>query len=280
MTEKKKNTSITRKTPKARKRQSAAKAVRKERKPIINEDGLVAVKQPLFRCIVADPPWDVNQRGSYGAINHYDLMKLEDIKNMPIADLTEDNAICFLWVVGGVDGHKAGEEVLKAWGFDYKQDFVWVKPRIGIGRLLRHSYEKMMVGVKGKIEADYKGQPDWGFFPLQEHSHKPEEQYAIIERLIKDDRYLELFARKRPSSKKFYIWGNEAEGGSDIVIPGYPVPEYSKKVKLAKPEDLELDTESGDAPADSNDNDERPEESNCEFESDIFTDADMERVNE
>ena len=68
--------------------------------------------------------------------------------------------------------------------------------------------------------------------PRQDHSHKPEEFTVIIERLAKGP-YLELFARRRPSSGRpdeWYVWGNEI--ASDIYIPGYPVPEYSKKAAL------------------------------------------------
>ncbi|MCL4414552.1 MAG: hypothetical protein M1522_07380, partial [Actinobacteria bacterium] len=51
---------------------------------------------------------------------------------------------------------------------------------------------------------------------------KPEEQYAVIER-ISDGPYLELFARRRPASKAGWsVWGNEID--ADIVIPGYPIP--------------------------------------------------------
>ena len=35
-----------------------------------------------YKTILADPPWDINQRGNYGAIKHYDLMSLERIKAM------------------------------------------------------------------------------------------------------------------------------------------------------------------------------------------------------
>lgn len=75
---------------------------------------------------------------------------------------------------------------------------------------------------------------NWGMFPVQEHSHKPEEQYAIIERCSEGD-YLELFARHPvPSDKNWFIWGNEVK--SDIVIPNYPVPEYSEKAELFQTE--------------------------------------------
>jgi hypothetical protein len=54
---------------------------------------------------------------------------------------------------------------------------------------------------------------------VQDHSHKPEEQYGLIER-ISPGPYLELFARRRQSG--WHAWGNEIE--ADISIPGYPVP--------------------------------------------------------
>ena len=72
----------------------------------------------------------------------------------------------------------------------------------------------------------FKAQPNWLFAPLQDHSHKPEEMYPIIER-VSPGPYLELFAR-RPQPN-WDAWGNEIE--SDIIIPGYPVPKYSDKAK-------------------------------------------------
>ena len=40
---------------------------------------------------MADPPWDVQQKGknSLGAERHYNLMTLDQIKAMPIADLAD-----------------------------------------------------------------------------------------------------------------------------------------------------------------------------------------------
>ena len=65
------------------------------------------------------------------------------------------------------------------------------------------------------------------FCPQQRHSQKPEEQYPLMMRMSHEP-YLELFARHREPD--WDIWGNEAPGGSDIVIPGYPVLQYSDKV--------------------------------------------------
>ncbi len=74
-----------------------------------------------YRCIMADPPWDIQQKGTYGAVQHYDLMPLERIKAMPVADLAEDNAHCWLWVTNNT--LRAGFEVLEAWGFTPRSVF-------------------------------------------------------------------------------------------------------------------------------------------------------------
>ena len=192
----------------------------------------LVASQPKFDVVYADPPWDVNQKGRYGAINHYDLMRLEDIKAMPVKDMVGENAVCFLWIVGGQAGRKAGEAVMEAWGFEVKQDFQWIKFQMGLGSIVRHARETMLIGVKGSMPVDFRGQMDYEIWPRQDHSHKPEEAYAVIERLYQNRRYLELFARRRPKNPEWYIWGNEAEGGSDIIIPGYPVPVYSGRVKI------------------------------------------------
>lgn len=90
---------------------------------------------------------------------------------------------------------------------------------------IRNASEIVLFGTRGKCPVKFKAQPNWLFAPVQDHSHKPEEMYDIIERLSPGD-YLELFAR-RPRHG-WDAWGNEI--ASDIVIPGYPVPVYSDKV--------------------------------------------------
>ena len=171
-----------------------------------------------YKTILADPPWDVNQRGNYGAVNHYDLMTLDRIKAMPIKDLVEDNAHCWLWVTNGT--LRFGYEVLEAWGFTPRSVFTWVKPRFNLGVYLRNATEHMLFGTRGKAPVQFKGQGTWSFCPLGRHSEKPHEQYAIIER-VSPGPYLELFARRKQPG--WDVWGNEVK--SDLCIPGYPVPD-------------------------------------------------------
>ena len=178
-----------------------------------------------YKTILADPPWDIQQKGkSRGAIKHYNLMTLDRIKAMPISDLAEENAHCWLWVTNAT--LEAGFDVLRAWGFTPRSIYTWVKPRLGLGVYLRNCTEHLLLGTRGKAPIQFKGQMNWGFMPLQDHSHKPEEVYDIIER-CSEGNYLELFAR-RPRHG-WGIWGNEV--ASDVKIKGFPVPVYKENAK-------------------------------------------------
>lgn len=180
-----------------------------------------------FKTILADPPWEIAQKGKLGASRHYNLMNLEAIKNIPVTDLAEDNAHLWLWTYPAA--LEQSFEVVRAWGFEPKSIFTWVKPRLGLGNYLRNCTEQMIFATRGKAPIKFKGQMNWGMFPVQDHSHKPEEVYSIIERCSDGD-YLELFARRPvPSDKNWSIWGNEIK--SDIIIPNYPVPEYSENAR-------------------------------------------------
>lgn len=180
-------------------------------------------KTKKYHTILADPPWKKNQTGVRGAANHYDLMSLERIKAMPVADLAADNSHLYMWCPNGL--LEDALEVIKAWGFTYRSMLVWIKPRLGLGVYIRNAHETLLFATHGKCPVKFKAQPSWLFAPfLPPHSHKPEEQFAVIQRLS-DGPYLELFARRRTPG--WDVWGNEIE--SDLIIPGYPVPKYSAK---------------------------------------------------
>lgn len=170
-----------------------------------------------YRTILADPPWDILQSGRWSAKSHYSLMPLPRIKSLPVSRLADDNAHLWLWVTNAA--LRIGYDVMEEWGFVPRAPLTWIKPRFHLGHYLRNATEHLIFGTRGRAPVRFKAQPTWMFAPLQEHSHKPEEQYAVIER-ISDGPYLELFARRRQPG--WHVWGNEID--SDITIPGYPVP--------------------------------------------------------
>lgn len=179
-----------------------------------------ATAPTVFKTVLADPPWDIQQKGIRGAEHHYPLMKLDQIKAMPVGSLVADNAHLWLWVTNAT--LRDGYDVAEAWGFSVRSPLTWIKMRLGLGQYLRNSTEHLLFATRGKAPVNFRSQPTWINAPVQEHSVKPNEQYAVIER-ISDGPYLELFARRRPpSTRDWSVWGNEID--SDITVPGYPVP--------------------------------------------------------
>ena len=176
-----------------------------------------------FRTILADPPWPA-QSGE----RHYRTMNLERIKTMPVSDLAAPDAHLWLWTTNAM--LPTAYEIAGAWGFTVRSPLTWIKFRLGLsGRYqLRNATEQLLFCTRGHAPLGNRSQPTWFNAPVLEHSRKPAEQFAIIER-ISPGPYLELFARRHPESNQIWaIWGNEVN--SDIQIPGYPVPRYSGRV--------------------------------------------------
>jgi N6-adenosine-specific RNA methylase IME4 len=166
-----------------------------------------------YRTILADPPWDIQQRGHLGADRHYPLMSVEQVCALRVDQLSEADAHLWLWVTNA--SLHAGKSVMESWGFSYRSCLTWIKPRFGLGVYLRNQTEHVLLGVRGKAPVLFHGQGTWFYAPVQEHSHKPEEQYAIIERCSPGP-YLELFARRKRLG--WDAWGNEIE--SDVTLSG------------------------------------------------------------
>ena len=176
-----------------------------------------------FATILADPPWQ-NQGGE----RHYQTMTLAQMKVMPVAQLATENAHLWLWTT-------TAYEVAEAWGFRVRSPLTWIKFRLRLSSQyqLRNATEQLLFCTRGKAPVNFRSQPTWFNAPVLEHSRKPAEQFAIIER-VSPGPYLELFARRQPESRADWsIWGNEVD--SDIVIPGYPVPSDVRHIPPSLP---------------------------------------------
>ncbi|MFL6137361.1 MAG: MT-A70 family methyltransferase [Frankiaceae bacterium] len=168
-----------------------------------------AAEPMAYRTILADPPWNVQQVGTRPP--SYRLLPVERIAALPVSQLAAESAHLWLWVTNGV--LFLGQQVMEAWGFSYRGCLTWVKPRFGMGPYLRNQTEHLLFGVRGSAPMRFHGQGSWLFAPLQDHSHKPEEQYAVIERCSPGP-YLELFARRtRPG---WHVWGDQVVSDVDL----------------------------------------------------------------
>lgn len=165
-----------------------------------------------FRAILADPPWSFRTYGGKDtaptrrATGPYEVMSLDDIKRLPVADACDKDCLLFMWSVSHLQ--IAAFEVAEAWGFKpVSVAFVWDKERMGMGYWTRQQVEICHLFKRGKPPRLSKGVRQKITAPRREHSRKPDQQYERIEALCSGP-YLELFARQ--SRAGWSSWGNEA----------------------------------------------------------------------
>jgi N6-adenosine-specific RNA methylase IME4 len=168
------------------------------------------VSQPLpvsiFNVIYADPPWKYNNSGfSDAPQHHYETMELFDIEALPINKLTAENCVLFLWTTNPF--LKDALEVVDAWGFEYKTNFVWVKEHSTAGFYVRGQHELLLIATKGSLLPS-------GVMPISiingsndVHSKKPDCVYEIIESMFPGASKCELFARQKHEG--WEAWGND-----------------------------------------------------------------------
>ncbi|NNN20064.1 MAG: S-adenosylmethionine-binding protein [Acidimicrobiaceae bacterium] len=174
-----------------------------------------------FRTILADPPWQFQNRTGKMAPEHkrlsrYGTMTLEEIVGMPVQALADDTAHLYLWVPNAL--LPEGLRVMEAWGFQYKTNVIWHKIRKdggpdgrGVGFYFRNVTEVILFGVRGKNArtlAPGRRQVNFVATQKREHSRKPDEMYDIIESCSPGP-YLELFARGTRAN--WSVWGNQAD---------------------------------------------------------------------
>jgi N6-adenosine-specific RNA methylase IME4 len=182
-----------------------------------------------YQIIYADPPWSYKVWSGDGktASNHYSLMGISDICNLPIDNIADDNCILFLWTTPPC--LQESFKVIEAWGFKYKTiGFTWVKRNKktrswfwGLGYWTRANAELCLIATKGNPKRIAKDVHQVVETSLGSHSRKPHEVRERIVRLMGDLPRIELFARERSELFDEYegwdVWGNEIESSIDII---------------------------------------------------------------
>jgi len=160
-----------------------------------------------FSVLVADPPWHYEKRVNDSTSRNqvaYPTMTQEEIYNLDVASIAQDDCILWLWTT---NAHmEQAHEVAREWGFTVKTILTWVKPSIGMGDWLRGQTEHCLLAVRGKPTIRLSGEATVLYGPRRAHSEKPEEFYALVEKICPGSK-CELFSRKnRPHWK---AWGGE-----------------------------------------------------------------------
>lgn len=143
-----------------------------------------------YSIIYADPPWSYNDKGCNGAAEkNYSTMKLDEICNLPVNQITEKNcykSIGFQWIKLNKNG---------------------IGCYFGLGRWTRGNTEPCLIAVKGKPKRISASISQLIFAPFTKHSEKPFVVRDKIIELIGDLPRIELFARQQVDG--WDCWGNE-----------------------------------------------------------------------
>lgn len=196
-------------------------------------DPFADLQRGHYRAIVADPPWHFRARTALQVGNwtsrrdaekHYAVMGLNDICAMPVKDLAHKDAHLFIWTTGPC--LRQTFEVIEAWGFRYSAvAFTWIKLKrshdamqlralptaesdlhVGLGLTTRKNAEFCLLARRGNARREAKNVREIIMSPVREHSRKPDEAYARVQRYCVGP-YLELFSRQPRAG--WDAWGNE-----------------------------------------------------------------------
>jgi N6-adenosine-specific RNA methylase IME4 len=176
-----------------------------------------------FQVISCDAPWSfsdglkkMRSKVKRSAVSQYRTMSIGSIKALDVPSLV-DPAGCLLalWVPGCMLQY--GLDVMGAWGFTYKQNYVWVKTKkdaiadavhrghlncctsVGMGRLFRQCHELALIGTVGKLQGSLRdrSQRSVSFARNAGHSVKPDDLQDSLQRMFPGATCLEMFARRR-----------------------------------------------------------------------------------
>ncbi|SIS54178.1 MT-A70 family methyltransferase [Paracoccus saliphilus] len=206
-----------------------------------SDDLLAVAGDTRFGTILADPPWQFQNRTGKMAPEHkrlsrYPTMTLDDICDLPVEAIAAARAHLYLWVPNAL--LPEGLRVMDQWGFKYKSNLIWYKvrkdggpDRRGVGFYFRNVTEVLLFGVRGKdVRTLDPGRSQENVFVSRkrEHSRKPDEQYDVIEACSWGPR-LEMFARG--AREGWTVWGNQSEE-YEPNWPTYANHSQSNVVKL------------------------------------------------
>ena len=190
-----------------------------------------------FGTIVVDPAWKFDDKLTMsdvprGADANYHTMTLQQIVDLPIEKVSAKDAVLVLWVPAAILDW--GFIVMKAWGFNYKQLWVWVKTKkkvkkkveqlehddlvTNLGRLARSSKEVCLVGIRGDVYPHLAVKNIRDVFPHRnlKHSTKPDTIQDALDKMFPTFTKLELFGRR--ARKNWTVIGDEAPGYEDEDI--------------------------------------------------------------
>ncbi|CBK23014.2 uncharacterized protein [Blastocystis hominis] len=169
----------------------------------------------LFDVIMMDPPWQLaTANPTRGVAIAYEQLGDDVIRLMPL-DLIQTDGYLFLWVINAK--YRVALDLLEGWGYTFVDEIAWVKcnrsRRLAKshGFYLQHSKETCLVARKGNPPplTNFGFEPDVIYSERLGQSQKPLDIYEMIERLVPNGYYLEVFGRRNNLRDNWVTIGNE-----------------------------------------------------------------------
>jgi N6-adenosine-specific RNA methylase IME4 len=172
--------------------------------------GAIAIDPPSrFKSFTAVQSQNWNSRRDNE--RHYQVMTRDTLAALPVAELASpEGCHLFLWTSGPFLPQALA--LIEAWGFKFSsRAFTWLKVKrtwtpdvplterdfhVGLGLTVRHQTEMVLLARRGNCRRQAKDVRELIIAPRREHSRKPDEFFARVERYCEGP-YAELFARER-----------------------------------------------------------------------------------
>lgn len=176
-----------------------------------------------YDLVMIDPPWPFDLWSNAGneksPAAQYPVMTREDIAALPVGQLMRAGGVVWLWCTWPLVAEGFHVECLRSWGLRGKTGGAWAKRtrrgrlRWGTGYLLRSVCEPFIIATIGD-DRDYDGASECNLIETagtrlldgiaRQHSRKPDEAYAVCERVMPHAWRADVFSRQaRPGWDAF-----------------------------------------------------------------------------
>ena len=169
-----------------------------------------------YQVLYADPPWRFEEPAmgttSRSPEDKYPTMTKAELCALPVEEIAADDAVLYLWARPGM--LDVALDVMRAWGFTYRAERIWVKNKVGMGYYHRNAHEILLVGKRGEFPTPDELVRELSVLSAKRrgHSVKPSEQYATLEKYYPGAAKIELFQRSGSDTPQGWMtWGDMAE---------------------------------------------------------------------
>jgi N6-adenosine-specific RNA methylase IME4/ParB-like chromosome segregation protein Spo0J len=169
-----------------------------------------ATPQPIYQCLVIDPPWPMQKIARdvrpHQAEFDYPTMTEEELRAFPVPAFAAEQCHLYLWTTQKY--LPMALRLAEHWGFHYQCLLTWIK-NVGFTPFSwMYSTEHVLFCTKGQLpllrmglRLDFTGK-------VREHSRKPDEFYELVKQASPGPR-LDIFSREKREG--FDQYGNEVD---------------------------------------------------------------------